>query len=379
MLGPAVGLGLGRFSYALVLPAMQAQLGWSFTIAGALNTANATGYLIGAPLAAGATRRVGERRSFLLAMVATTLALLGSAGTGNLFVLVVLRLMAGVSGAVCFVAGAGLAAQAGSSVSRTRATLLLGLYFAGSGVGIVLSGLLVPVALAIGTWKAAWLTLGGLSLLCLAVAVPAVRAVPEAAPSASAGEQDRPQLRSLSALLGAYGLYGAGYIAYMTFIVAALRGAGAGNTEITLFWTVLGTSGVAAAFVCGPLLSALRPRTGIAFVLLMLAVGAAIPVLVYGPLAALVSAALFGTTFFTVVTAVTSAACCILPQHQWTTAIAVLTTAFALGQCIGPTLSGAVADGRTGIRLGLAFGAVLILLAAGLAMLHDRHRPRPTD
>src|ERR1700744_3019639 len=51
-MGPAVGLGLGRFAYALLLPAMRADLGWSYAQAGTINTANAAGYLIGALLAA---------------------------------------------------------------------------------------------------------------------------------------------------------------------------------------------------------------------------------------------------------------------------------------------------------------------------------------
>ena len=50
-LGAAVSLGLTRFSYALLLPPMRADLGWSYFTAGAMNTANAAGYLVGALLA----------------------------------------------------------------------------------------------------------------------------------------------------------------------------------------------------------------------------------------------------------------------------------------------------------------------------------------
>ena len=46
--GSAIALGLTRFSYALLLPAMKADLGWNFAQAGAMNTANALGYLLGA-------------------------------------------------------------------------------------------------------------------------------------------------------------------------------------------------------------------------------------------------------------------------------------------------------------------------------------------
>lgn len=45
MFGPAVSLGLGRFAYALVLPPMRSALHWSYATAGAMNTANALGYL----------------------------------------------------------------------------------------------------------------------------------------------------------------------------------------------------------------------------------------------------------------------------------------------------------------------------------------------
>ena len=57
-MGPAIALGLARFAYALLLPSMRADLGWSFADAGAMNTANAAGYLIGALVAAHIGRRV---------------------------------------------------------------------------------------------------------------------------------------------------------------------------------------------------------------------------------------------------------------------------------------------------------------------------------
>ena len=47
-LGAAVSLGITRFAYGLLLPPMRADLGWSYTLAGAMNTANAVGYLVGA-------------------------------------------------------------------------------------------------------------------------------------------------------------------------------------------------------------------------------------------------------------------------------------------------------------------------------------------
>src|SRR5215467_2065705 len=53
-IAPAIGIGICRFAYALVLPDMRDSLGWSYSVAGIMNTINAAGYLAGA---LGAKRR----------------------------------------------------------------------------------------------------------------------------------------------------------------------------------------------------------------------------------------------------------------------------------------------------------------------------------
>jgi predicted MFS family arabinose efflux permease len=371
MLGPAAALGLGRFAYALVLPEMRMRLHWSFATAGALNTANALGYLIGALAAAAAARRLGERRAYLLGLAVTAVALLGSATTGNVPVQMVIRLVAGISGALCFVIGGGLVAQAGRDGSRGRATLLFAVYFAGAGAGIVLSGLLVPAALGLGGWRLAWLVLGALAALFLGAAVPAAYAVPETSAPPETGSRAKPPLRRLAALMCAYALFGAGYIAYMTFIVAVLEGTGGSSVEVTLFWSVLGVSGVLAAFAWSPVLSALRPGRAVALVLVVVTAGAALPVVWPAGPGFFLSAVLFGGSFLIVVTSVTAAVRRSLPPEHWTAAIAAQTVAFALGQCVGPVLAGVLSDGPGGVRIGLVLGAGLLALAVFIAPGHD--------
>src|ERR1700693_5473960 len=82
-MGPAVGLGLGRFAYALLLPSMRLELGWSYAQAGAMNTANAAGYLIGALAAAALAARFGNKRGFLLGLLLTAASLLATGLTSD--------------------------------------------------------------------------------------------------------------------------------------------------------------------------------------------------------------------------------------------------------------------------------------------------------
>lgn len=134
-LGPVVALGLARFAYSLLLPAMRSSLHWSFAQAGTMSTANAVGYLAGAIAAGPLLTRAGCRRPYLAGLVLTGLALLASAVSANFEVLLVLRLVAGATGAVVFIAGAGLVSRLVAELASGRSSVLLGVYFAGGGLG----------------------------------------------------------------------------------------------------------------------------------------------------------------------------------------------------------------------------------------------------
>ena len=97
-LGPAVSNGLARFAYGLLLPEMQADLGWSYTQAGWINTANAIGYLLGSLLALALVRPLGPVRLFVWGMALTTLALSASALTRDLEWLSLWRIVARSAG-----------------------------------------------------------------------------------------------------------------------------------------------------------------------------------------------------------------------------------------------------------------------------------------
>ena len=377
-LGPAVAIGLARFAYALLLPSMRADLHWSFATAGAMNTANALGYLAGALLAAAAARRYGTRRVFVAALGVTVLALLATGGTGDTVALVALRAVAGASGAVAFIAGAGLVAASAPAVSPHRAATLLGIYFAGGGAAIVASGLGIPYLLGATSladgWRWGWVLLAGLGVVAFGVATPV--ALASAEPPAPPFADRRWPARHLGPVLVSYGLFGAGYIAYMTFIVAFLKDHGTGPGGITAFWVVLGAASIAGAITWAGPIARLRGGRGPAVMLTLLGAGALLPLVSRSPEAILGSALLFGGSFLSVVTAVTAVARRSLQPHHWTPAIAGLTVAFAVGQCLGPVLAGVLSDGPAGLSVGLAL-SVGVLLAGAVAALTQQHCETP--
>src|ERR1700704_3236246 len=241
-LTPTVGLGIGRFAYSLVLPDMRDALGWSYSAAGFMNTINAAGYLAGALMASRLTKRFGLSAAVRWGTLACVVSLALCALSGNFVVLSFARLLAGLGAAAGFIAGAALAAQIAQS-QLSRANFLLSLFYAGPGLGILASGLIAPFVLQAfgpGSW---WIVWWALTLLGVAMTVPVLLLAPidtgaviaDAAPAKFA-------IRPVLVYLAGYFLFGAGYIAYMTFMIAYVRDAGGGAAAPTGAWGLIGVS-----------------------------------------------------------------------------------------------------------------------------------------
>ena len=368
-LGTVVSNSFARFAYALMLPAMRNDLGWNWSQAGWLNTANAFGYLAGALLARALVDRVGNRALFVAGMPATALALLATGLVDDLLALSVLRAIAGVAGAMVFVCGGALAGNVFPDDPR-RATLAITVFFGGSGAGLVLCGAGIPLLLERGgdaAWPQAWLAMGAASLAMTVAAIAAARAIAEPAALASAGAPVwRP--RDFAPALLAYTGFGLGYIGYMTFVIAWMREHGASTTDVILVWSLLGIATLVAPWLWKRPFAEWRCGPVIALVMTVLAAGAGLPLLASSLPAMLASAALFGAGMFSTPSAVSTLIRKQLPKPAWGGAMAVFTILFAIGQIVGPTVTGWLADLHGSLRPGLALSVAVLLAGAVVAL-----------
>ena len=373
-LAAAVSLGLARFSYALLLPPMRADLGWSYTVAGAMNTVNAAGYLAGALLAPGWLRRYGARRALLAGGVGSALLLAAHGAVTSDAALYLLRGLTGLASAATFVSGGLLAAQlsnrapSGEAGRAPSAGLVLGIYYGGTGVGIVISALLVPPLSALPgahAWQWAWVALGVAALAATSITGWATQGLPTGQVARAGSVPFR--WSEFACGLASYFLFGLGYIGYMTFVVTLLREQQLSAAAITVFYALLGLAVLGSSFVWAGLLQ--RQRGGGAMRLLnaLLAVATVLPVLSAHPVAVFASGVLFGGVFLSVVASTTALVRHNLPAAAWPAGIAAFTIVFAAGQIVGPTLVGWIADGAGGLRGGLACSAGVLLLGALIA------------
>ncbi|HEX5401324.1 MAG TPA: YbfB/YjiJ family MFS transporter [Pseudonocardiaceae bacterium] len=344
----ATAMGVGRFVYTPILPLMHTQAGLSAQWGAALATANYIGYLVGALIAIFIPTLTSDRsvlRGSLVAVVAT-LALMPATHSDAIWF--ALRLITGVASALIFV----IAVSALLTGLRGHAQHLIGWSFGGVGAGIALSGAFVLVIRTTGTWQEAWWIAAALSLVCT---VPAWRLPTAAAHTEATGNTVGP--RWFLALLTSYSLEGIGYIIAGTFLVAAIDQTAAGWVGSGA-WVLVGLAALPST-VLWAWLSRTWSRPGLlATALAVQAIGIALPVLVGGVAAALVSAVLFGATFLGAASIVLA----IGTHLRVPRAVAILTTGYSVGQILGPLAVTPLL--HNGYHEALLIGAGVVALAA---------------
>ncbi len=371
-LGVTVSNSFARFAYALMLPAMRAELDWTYAESGWLNTANAIGYLIGAVGTRVLVMRLGNRTMFIAGLVLTALAILATGFTRDLNLLAVARLLAGVFGAAVFVCGGALASNVFPQ-RPDKASTTVAIYFAGGGIGFLLCGVAIPMLLETSgpsAWPLAWIWMGGAGLVMWIVAAfAALRIVePNVTSAGSAGEGGQRDLRGLGAAIVAYSMFGLGYIGYMTFIIAWMRDNGGSTNQVIAVWSMFGIASLLGPWVWSyPLRHWVGGRM-LSAAMAMLAAGALLPLLDARFVSVMMSAALFGASMWNIPGSVTNLVKRARRKPAWGPVMATFTIVFATGQIIGPVFTGWLAD-LASLKVGLAVSVALLLFGAAVALL----------
>ncbi len=238
-----VGIGLARFAYTPLLPAIVGAH-WFAASAGAyLGAANLAGYLAGALLGRPLAARFAAPLILRLMMALATAAFFACAHPVSFLWFFVWRFIAGLSGGALMVLAAPTVLPL---VPAARRGFAGGLIFMGVGAGIAASGTLVPILLRQGL-TATWFGLGVLSCL---LTLAAWNGWPEHTPAPAAQVHPKPTV-TLRALYIEYALNAAGLVPHMIFLVDFIaRGLGQGLQIGADYWVLFGLGAMA-----GPLLS----------------------------------------------------------------------------------------------------------------------------
>lgn len=204
------GLALCRYAFTPLLPAL-IEGGWTTQSGGAwLGATNFSGYLLGALVAHWVGSFIGQGRGVLLALCIGVVSLALSGLDLGWWALAIWRILAGVSGGMIFVLVPSLVL---SNISHARQDLGSGMIFAGSGAGIVLASLAMPM-LVEDSISTAWFALAGGSLVVLVLNLKLVttRDISLDSPLVMAPQMSSRTRRTVWLVCGAYGLFGIGIV-----------------------------------------------------------------------------------------------------------------------------------------------------------------------
>jgi predicted MFS family arabinose efflux permease len=288
-----VGMGLGRFSFSPLIPALIDQ-GWLTEIeAGSAGSANFVGYLAGTITAPALRKRWGEIGTLKICLFSTLIALVSSALPWGFFWIMFWRAVAGAAVGVIMI-------YALSITTRFAPTGKLGLAtsitYTGVGVGIFMAGALVPTLLSFSI-ASAWIGIVLVGILASMVAGWGWSALPE---NKNKNDllQKHPSLEwnwNAIAVITARAMFSLGLIPHTIYWVDYIvRGLGNSNSFGGFHWAIFGLGAIVGTYLWGRLADRIGLHHALPLAFSLVATGIALPVITSAEWALILSSLLVG-------------------------------------------------------------------------------------
>ncbi len=388
-------LGFARFGYTMILPVMQHSLFLSSTEMGFLAAGNLIGYLLFSFIGGILASKYGPKLVITCSLFVCGIAMIGTGFTQGFALAFILRLITGLGSGGSNVPMMGLAS---SWFSQRRRGMATGLMSGGSGIGLVLVGLVLPRIFAYygeWGWRMGWYSLGALVILIGFLGVkflvnnPRELDLPPVGGEDKADEESRASslqwslvFRSKTILHMAliYFLFGFSYIIYSTFFASFLvdeRGmleSTAGN-----LWALIGVLSIFSGLLWGIFSDRFGRKAGLVAIFTLQFTSFLIFSQTFNFSGYLISAILFGLTAWSIPGVMAASIGDHLGSRLAPAGLGMVTLVFGIGQALGPAISGYLADLTTSFSLAFLLAAFGALLGAIISMFLKLYRVGSTD
>lgn len=382
-------LGLARFAFGMLLPAMQEGLALSYEQMGYLGTANFIGYLLAVAMTPGVLKRLRPRLTLGLSLVliALTLAALSQATTFRMVLF--LYLTTGIGSGLANISGVVLIAYWFRRDKRGRAA---GLMTVGSGVAIIFSGWVVPRLNALpgdDGWRLSWLLFAAIVLFLALLIVLLVRNTPEELGLAPVGRQEmlsdaelkggypRGSGRVLVLLGLLYLAFGLTYMVYGTFFVTSLVSEHGYLEKVAgQFWSWVGFFSLFSGILFGTLSDRIGRKRGLMTVFIVQTLAYLLAGSGLGYAALMLSVVLYGVTAWSIPAIMAAAVGDYLGAAKAAAGFSLITFFFAGGQVCGPAIAGIIAERFGSFALPFLLCALVTAGAALFTLTLPRTAPR---
>ncbi len=380
------GLGFGRFAYPMLLPSMRGSLGFNYGEMGLLSGAIMLGYLLFSLIGGMLATRFGPKRIVTTSLLCGSVSMFFiSRSSGFLFLLF-----------FAFAMGAG---AAGSHISITTLPMVwfgerrlgraVGVVTGGTGLGIIVTGLLLPYLLfQLGkeAWRQCWFLLALITFLVAVIGWILLREKPNQMVLRAPGlDGDKKSLLSkgksdeliLKVIFIIYFIFGFSYNIYATYFVAYMV------EEVRLtaktvgdIWAIFGWMCTGSGLIWGYLSDRLGRRKALLWNNGIISLSVLLPLLHHEPLIMVFSAFLFGGTFLGTVTVVAASVGDQIGERR-ASVYGLVTLIHGIGQFLGTISGGWLKDLTSSFQLTLMVSLTGFLLCLVLTVINGAPRAKP--
>ncbi len=349
-------LGLGRFTLGMLLPSMGETLNLTYSQMGLISTFNFIGYLAAVVLVHLLVERIGTRHTVAISLLLIGLSMAMISFGQGFYSILFLYLITGIASGGANVPIMGLVSHWFRRDLRGKAA---GYMVIGNGLAIMLTGIMVPmINLAQGAqgWRLSWLIMGGIVIAIAVIAEILLRNSPEEMGLMPLGrhsdfhqqhaKSDEKERRKIVIHIGSiYFMFGFSYVIYATFIVTTLVNernmseAFAGN-----IWFWIGFFSLFSGPLFGTLSDKLGRKAGLSLVYLLHVISYLLIGVFNSEWAVYVSVFLFGICAWSVPSIMAATTGDYMGPEHAVKAFGTVTLFFGMGQIIGPTLAGLIAE-----------------------------------
>lgn len=375
-------LGLARYAYTMLLPAMQSGLQLSYDRMGFIGTANFSGYLVAVVLSPWLIRRFRPRAVISTGLLLIAFCMAGISRSQTFQSVVLFYAVTGLGGGLANIPLMALVPCWFRSRTRGRAA---GLIIAGNGLAIICAGNLIPLlnrSYGADGWRMAWLLLAAMTLLTALIAALCLRNTPtemglEPLGTVKADLAAEPPVphehRGDGALLVRLGLlylaFGATFMIFGTFIVTSMvRDYGLSEAQAGHYWSWVGFFSVFSGVGFGALSDRIGRKQGLMLVFLVQSCAYLLAGLKLGNAGLVIAIVLYGLAVFAVPAIMAAAVGDYLGSSRAASSFATITIFFALGQTTGPALAGLLARSSGSFSTAYLLSAAITVAAALFAV-----------
>ncbi|MCV6639055.1 YbfB/YjiJ family MFS transporter [Candidatus Albibeggiatoa sp. nov. NOAA] len=364
IIGLIVGVGVARFAFTSLLPAMLDD-SLELTFAGVLASMNFVGYLSGAIFAIFIKDINAKVKYFRIGMVLCVLTTLSLGLTTNETVWLIARIIAGFGAAMALVVGSAIVMTKLNFEDKTKA---MGIHFSGIGFSILVTDLMSRAVLVSGeNWQTAWLVLTFLGTILAVYAIYILSFDHEIKQNNVTHSLDKSLFSVfVIVLILAYFTEGVGFVVQGTFlpdIINSLQGL-EGYGSFT--WTMVGLAGIPSCIIWMRLAARYGSVNMIMIAMLIQVIGILIPTLTNNVYLNLFCGVLYGGTFVGLVALFMHLGGKLGGQHP-VMLMGALTAAYGIGQVTAPLYSVALVHYSGSYDYALYLTAAIVF--SGVVML----------